>query len=371
MTEPAASLETTACPLCCDARSRSVLLASDLLYGCPGEFTLARCVACGHVFLNPRPTRECIGQFYPADYGPFRGASSVPRPLGSGPHWPLPNGRGTAHPLRPRSAPSVFDPRSWPWLRRLVLWWIDSRAARIPKFRISNLKSQISNSEPRIFPRALELGCSHGTFLQQLRNCGWNCVGIEPAADVARCARERGFDVRVGSLESAIAADPQTFASGTFDAIFAWMVVEHLHEPVATLQLARGLLKPGGTLSISVPNFGCWERRAFGRFWYALQLPTHLQHFTPASLRRLLAASGFELVELIHQRNVNNLVGSAGLWLRTKFPRWSLGERLIRWTDDPTALGLCLLAPLGRLLAVVRQAGRLTVVARRVEPPNH
>ena len=356
MSEPtssnAISWETTACPLCGDARSSAVFLASDLLYGCPGEFTLARCEACRHVFLNPRPTRECIGQFYPADYGPFRGTSSVPRPSGRGQRGPLPNGHGMAS-------------RSWQWLRRLVLWWIDSRAAPI-----SNWKSQISNFKSQSPPRALELGCSHGAFLQQLRDRGWECVGIEPAADVASRAVERGFDVRVGSLESAVATDPQTFAPNSFDAVFAWMVIEHLHDPVATLRLARELLKPGGTLSFSVPNFGCWERRALGSVWYALQLPTHLQHFTSASLRRMLEASGFELVELIHQRNVNNLVGSLGLWLRTKFPRWSLGERLIRWTDNPSAMGLCLLAPLARVLAMVRQSGRLTVIARGSNPPN-
>ena len=216
----------------------------------------------------------------------------------------------------------------------------------------------------------MELGCSHGAFLQQLRDRGGECVGIEPAAEVASRAVERGFDVRVGSLESVVATDPQTFAPSSFDAVFAWMVIEHLHDPVATLRLARELLKPGGTLSISVPNFGCWERRLFGHYWYALQLPTHLQHFTTASLGRLLAANGFELVELIHQRNVNNLVGSVGLWLRTKFPRWSLGNRLIRWTDNPSAIGLCLLAPLARLLAIVRQSGRLTIVARKSEMEN-
>ena len=216
----------------------------------------------------------------------------------------------------------------------------------------------------------MELGCSHGAFLEQLRDRGWECVGIEPAADVASRAAERGLDVRVGSLESVVATNPQTFAPSSFDAVFAWMVIEHLHDPVATLRLARELLKPGGTLSISVPNFGCWERRALGRVWYALQLPTHLQHFTSASLRRMLEASGFELVELIHQRNVNNLVGSLGLWLRTKFPRWSLGERLIRWTDNPSAIGLCLLAPLARALAMARQSGRLTVVAHRSNPPS-
>lgn len=341
--------EITACPLCGDTRSQTVLIANDLLYGCPGEFSLARCEACRHVFLNPRPTRECMGRFYPEDYGPFRAAGLRREGRPSAPYpSPLPEGA--------REQGQPVSTVLWRWLRRLVLSWIDSRAAPIPTPRPSSLS-------PR--PQALELGCSHGAFLQQLRERGWDCVGVEPAAEIARQAAERGFDVRVGSLESAVEDNRQTFAPGTFDAVFAWMVVEHLHDPVATLRLARELLKPGGTLSFSVPNFGCWERRAFGRFWYALQLPTHLQHFTAASLRRLLEVSSFELVELIHQRNVNNLVGSLGLWLRTRFPRWPLGERLIRWTDNPSALGLCLLVPLAKLLAAMRQAGRLTVVARR------
>ena len=355
----AVSCETTACPLCGDSRSRAVLVATDLLYECPGEFTLVRCVACRHVFLNPRPTLSCIRKFYPADYGPFRG--------GANGKLQIANCGATDR----REKRSAVDPRSWRWLRRLVLWWIDSRAAPIPKSQISDLKFEISNLKSQLPLRALELGCSYGSFLDQLRERKWKCLGIEPAAEVARIAAERGFDIRVGSLESVVAADPPTFAPGSFDAIFAWMVIEHLHDPVTTLRFASELLKPGGTLSFSVPNFGCWERRAFGRFWYALQLPTHLQHFTQSSLPRLLATSGFELVELIHQRNVNNLVGSVGLWLRMTFPRWSLGERLIRWTDNPSAIGLCLLAPLARLLSLIRQAGRLTVVARRADSSSN
>ena len=360
MSEPtpsmSVSMETTACPLCGDERSSIVIASRDLHYECPIEFTAVRCEACRHVFLNPRPTCECIGQFYPTDYGPFRPTAESDRQANSQ------ASQSTSSHRR-----SKFSPRSWPWLRRLVLWWIDSRAAPIPDIQISNFKSQISNLKSQTSPRALELGCARGAFLQQLRDHGWDCIGIEPSPEVALRAKAGGFDVRVGMLESVVAEDSQTFAPGSFDAIFAWMVVEHLHDPLATLRLARELLKPDGTLSFSVPNFGCWEQPAFGRVWHALDLPRHLQHFTTASLLRLLEASGLELVELIHQRNVLNLVGSAGLWLRAKFPRWSLGTRLIRWTDNPTALGLCLLAPLGRILALLRQAGRLTVVARRAD----
>ncbi len=251
MSQPAShnsiSWETTACPLCGETRSTPILRASDLLYRAPGEFSLVRCDACWHVFLNPRPTRECIGAFYPVDYGPFRGSDSAKCRVQSA-ECKVPG---------ERRARSAFDPRSWRWLRRLVLSWIESRAIPIPNTHPSSLT-------PR--PRALELGCSHGAFLIQLRELGWECVGIEPAAEVAARAVEHGFDVRVGSLEAVVAADPQTFTPNSFDAVFAWMVVEHLHDPVATLRIARELLKPGGTLSFSVPNFGCWERRAFGQF---------------------------------------------------------------------------------------------------------
>lgn len=339
--------ETAVCSLCGGEKTEFVTSAQDLLYRCAGRFELVRCADCRHVFLNPRPSRESIGRFYPADYGPFRGGS----PKGSSPdRISQPAGRETER--------SRFDIRSWHWLRRIVLWWIDSRAAPIPKFNDSSRR------------RVLELGCSHGQFLEQLESHGGKVIGVEPATDVAQQARDRGFEVHVGSLEKVVNASPQTFVPQSFDAIFAWMVVEHLHDPVATLRLARELLRPDGWLSFSVPNFGCWERRAFGQFWYALQLPTHLQHFTPTSVRCLLDAAGFELIEMIHQRNVNNLVGSVGLWLRTKFPNWSLGERLIHWTDSPSALGLILLSPLARLLAMLRQGGRLTVVAKRDRRPR-
>ena len=61
MSQPAShnsvAWETTACPLCGETRSTPILRASDLLYRVLGEFSLVRCDACRHVFLNPRPTR--------------------------------------------------------------------------------------------------------------------------------------------------------------------------------------------------------------------------------------------------------------------------------------------------------------------------
>jgi SAM-dependent methyltransferase len=341
--------EPAACPLCGHEHSRPMIVTSDLLYGFPGQFTLATCDACGHVFMNPRPTRATIGHCYSADYGPFRADVGTSQ---------ISHRKSQISNSKSQEARSF---RSWTWLRKIVLWWIDSRATVIPAIASGDAtNSRSAQDSSRIIdrPRALELGCSHGVFLEQLRQRGWDCVGIEPSAEVAARARAKGFDVRATSLEDA------HLSNRDFDTVFAWMVVEHLHDPIGTPRLARELLKPDGWLLFSVPNFGGWERRLFGRFWYGLADVTHLQHFTAKSLRQLLETTGFQLVKIVHQRNVNNLVGSIGLWLRAKLPGWSLGERLLRWTDNPTALGLCVLAPLGRGLAALRQAGRMTVVAR-------
>jgi SAM-dependent methyltransferase len=319
-----AGLETTACPLCGQNQPKHCRSGRDLLYGQPGEFHLVRCGGCGHVYLNPRPTRDAIGAYYPPDYAPFRLGRATTSTGG--------RGRGRLRRIR--------------GLRRFVAWFVDSQAEFIPPIDASR-------------DRALEIGCADGRFLDKLRAAGWQSRGVEPSPAAAEAARSRGFDVHTGTLESA------DFGDGEFDAVFAWMVVEHLHDPVATLAEVRRVLKPSGWLCLCVPNFGCWEPRVFGRYWYALQLPTHLQHFTPRTLRRLLEGAGFEVTRIVHQRNLNNVVGSAGLWLRERFPRRRLGERLIRFTDDPSTLGVLLLAIPAKVLAWLGQGGRLTVVARR------
>jgi SAM-dependent methyltransferase len=150
-----------------------------------------------------------------------------------------------------------------------------------------------------------------------------------------------------------------------FDAVFAWMVVEHVHDPPGTLKRILRLLKPAGTFVFSVPNFGCWEAAFAGRYWWALDLPRHLQHFTPRAVRRMLRDAGFEGVEIVHQRNAFNLVGTVGLWLMACFPGKSWGRRLIHYLDNPRAGGILALAPLAWFFAAIHQGGRLTVIARK------
>jgi len=47
---------------------------------------------------------------------------------------------------------------------------------------------------------------------------------------------------------------------------------------------------------VIVPNWGSWQRRLFGQYWFPLELPRHRTHFTARGLTAALHAAGFEQV---------------------------------------------------------------------------
>jgi len=275
---------------------------------------------------------EAIGNYYPPDYGPYHAEESA-APV----HGPAVESKQPWYLSRPV--------RAVPGLRRCYYWLTRSYATWVPP-------------RPAHRAQALELGCSDGRFLQELRDAGWQGVGVEPSAEPARRARERDFTVHHGMLE------PGMFPAGGFDACFAWMVIEHLHDPLATLREVRRLLADDGWLVFSVPNFGCREAHVFGRYWLDLDVPRHLQHFCPRTVKQLLDSAGFRVSRIIHQRNMLSQIGSAGLWLRARFPGSRLGPALIQFTNHPRLWPQLALAPVAKLLAALRQGSRLTVVAR-------
>ena len=336
-------LEPTECPLCGAAEFRTVLVTRDRLHGVPGEFRVVRCLECRHLYMNPRPAPNSILDCYPVNYGPHAGNPVSTSPASD----------DTASEGPQQSRPWYLSPavRRIPGLRSLYYWLADSRSEFLPTPDAQHC-------------RALEIGCAVGRFLERLRDAGWNAQGLEPVDSAAELARRNGFDVQTGLIEDA------EFEQNSFDAVFAWMVVEHLPDPATALSRINGWLRDGGCLSISVPNAACWERFVFQRFWYVWELPRHLHHFSPARIRLLLEDSGFTDVTILHQRNLLNVVGSLGL-LATRFaPGNQLARRILDYPDNPGMWSQLLMAPLAILLAAFRQGGRLTIVARKAGPPS-
>lgn len=317
MTTPTqVTLEDLPCPLGCARGDKDLFTGGDLINGLPGSFTVVKCCTCGLMRTNPRPTANTIGFYYPDNYGPY---------------------------IQSRIQSN------------------QAKTAGIIKSFLRPIASKIFNFNMITLPimkpgRMLEIGCASGLFLHHMANQGWQVQGIEFSENVAQAAAKLGFDVYAGALETAPTPDKP------YDLIVGWMVVEHLHDPVGCLKKLREWAKPGATLAISVPNSGSLEFLAFKNKSYALQLPTHLYHFTPKTIEKVLDAGGWSLEKVLHQRTLNNLIGSLGFlvsgWGFTK-----LGSMLIDFPERPSRWTY-FLYPLAFFLSLFGQTGRMTIWAK-------
>ena len=306
------ALEHAPCPMGCAAPAASVVRARDRELGLPGEFTVVRCTGCGLLRTDPRPTPESMAAYYPDDYAPYDSS----------------HGGGAG-----------------------------SRRRRLLR-RVLSVRDRATPSLPP--GRLLEIGCSNGWYLDEMRARGWEVSGVELSAHAAEEARAKGHPVWVGPVECFPAPEEPV------DLVVAWMALEHLHEPAEVLRRMRAAVRPGGWLAISVPNAGSLERRLFGQHWYALALPRHLHHFTPATIGRLLEETGWRPERVIHQRTAANLAASIGRVLEDRPRTAALGRRLVDLSSR-TAWVAKATYPLAVVLAALGQTGRMTVWARAAE----
>lgn len=146
----------------------------------------------------------------------------------------------------------------------------------------------------------LEVGCSTGYFTRALVDRGCSVVGVEIDPEAAAVAGGRADEVVVGDLER---ADVWERMDGRrFDVVLFGDVLEHLHDPLATLRRAVRLVAPSGTVVISIPNIAHGDVRMAllkGAFPYrdtGLLDRTHLRFFTKESIRELCVQAGLVVV---------------------------------------------------------------------------
>lgn len=145
--------------------------------------------------------------------------------------------------------------------------------------------------------RILDLGCSGGLLAERLRAAGHVVIGVDQAETDG--ARDRVDAFYTANLNDGIPAE----AGINFDLVIAGDVIEHLANPLAMLRETIRVLRPGGQVLLSVPNFGHWYPRmrvATGLFGYdrrGILDDTHLRFYTRFTLRRLVRRAGFDILE--------------------------------------------------------------------------
>jgi 2-polyprenyl-3-methyl-5-hydroxy-6-metoxy-1,4-benzoquinol methylase len=217
----------------------------------PDGLTVVECPCCGLAYVNPRPRDEHILSLYGEEYFQKNGANPACR-VGYDDY--LAFARGCWSPGRS--------------------WELD----------------MIERVTPLSGRRLVEIGCATGELLSLARLRGAFTVGVEISAYAARAAKNRHrLDVRVGPLEALKL--PAQF----FDVALALEVIEHVISPRRFLEAIARLLKPGGLLAVSTPNYR--SSLPLGDRWLGFQSCfEHLYFFSPPALMRLAEDYRMDLV---------------------------------------------------------------------------
>ena len=135
----------------------------------------------------------------------------------------------------------------------------------------------------------LDVGCGTGAFLHTMQQAGWNSTGLEPD-ETARA--KAGSLYQVNTLPS-----PEIFnlAAGSFDAITMWHVLEHVHQLHEYVAQLKKLLTEKGKLFIAVPNYTSNDAQVYKENWAAYDVPRHLYHFSPQSMKILMKMHGLQV----------------------------------------------------------------------------
>ena len=189
--------------------------------------------------------------------------------------------------------------------------------------------------------RVLELGSAHGGFVALSRWAGFDAAGLELSPWVVAFARET-FDVPMyeGPLEQ------QSIEPASLDAIALMDVLEHLPDPVGTMQRAVALLKPDGLLVIQTPHYvpGSTYQALLQRqdpFLAQLKTHEHLFLFSGASVEQLLSRAGAP-----HVRFEKAVFAQYDMWVVA-------GKGPLSAASDESVFGALSRTPGGRLVGAL------------------
>lgn len=235
------------CDLCGGGNQELMFVGRDRLFGTPGEFPLVRCQDCGLIFVNPRPSFEDMGRYYPQeDYDLYSKAAGL-------------------------------KSRSLDELGRLH----GPRKGRIEVYKRPG--------------RLLDIGFGDGSFLYYMKQSGWDVTGVDANAKMVEAVQESGIESRAGQLEEA------GFEDGAFDVVTLWGVLEHVQSPRRTIEEISRITGEQALLVIYTQNAAAPEASWLGPDWFIYELPRHLYSFDASALAKLLDAAGFCVSEVVYE----------------------------------------------------------------------
>lgn len=228
---------------------------------------IVKCVGCGLMRLSPMPSLDDTKQVY-GDLSYFQ------------------------------------NPEFYDFQRGNLYGYVDYIAERVNKLREhrpiaeflrdrhGRAQGKGKSGQPR--PRLLDIGCGLGYFLDVAQDVGFEVAGVEFNPGAVRAIREKyAFLVHEGAVETMPAE------SGPFDVITMFDVIEHLHDPLTTLEHLYKLLRPGGGVAISTMDSESFASRLLGkRLEDFRRTREHLYFFSRETITKILESRGFNVYRI-------------------------------------------------------------------------
>ena len=212
------------------------------------SFSYFLCTDCKTVFVNPRPTKMLLNDFY-AKSKAFQGFTKS--------LYENENGRRN----------HIFIPR----------------ASLIQEFL-----SEMGLKKGEI----LDVGCSVGTMMSIIKEkSSFNVVGLDPSLEALSISRDRGLKVYAGTIEE---FEPD---EKRFDVVLSFETIEHFFWPLEFVKKSSEILRAGGYFIFSTPNYHGFDIMTLGTFYQRISAPFHLNYFNIDTIDRILDLAGFRVIK--------------------------------------------------------------------------
>ena len=237
----------TSCPVCKSTQIQLQLSAKD--YTVSGEsFSIVACNNCTHLFTQNVAQQNEIGKYYASE-----------------------------------NYISHSDTQ---------IGLVNKLYHSIRKRTLQSKKKLIERETEKSNGNILDIGCGTGAFLNTMQKGGWKITGLEPD-ETARVKAKTLYGI-----------DPQpsnnifNLSNNSYDAITMWHVLEHVHELNEYVAQLKNMLTEKGKIFIAVPNYTSYDAQHYGQFWAAYDVPRHLYHFSPASMKKLVEEHGLTIKKI-------------------------------------------------------------------------
>ena len=156
------------------------------------------------------------------------------------------------------------------------------------KQEFKSIRSDILKNKTYNDGKLLEIGCAYGYFLELVKS-NFSVTGLEICDHAVNECHKRGLNVYNAD------DDINFITLGQFDVVVMLDVIEHLTDPIGTIDKISKCTKPGSLLIITTGDFGSLCSVLLKQYWRLMTPPQHLWFFNKLSITSILKRYGFKV----------------------------------------------------------------------------